>query len=214
MTILDYLNPNIPSGLDRVKIPIIEATDESLQGYGFLFDDPESVQIEIVRWPALGWRPVDLDSGDEAGVKKGIFLSSWRGDVLYGSNEAVGGNYVLGYACEPSEAREDHSRSPSNVLLWHANYHPDGGQSFYPIDHRPFIVPLALPGDDVQPSDFVCFYFSGARGLCIHPNIWHEGVFTCQGTQRFSDTQGAVHARVSLHFPNEFSCLLEAPLNL
>ncbi len=37
-----------------------------------LFDDPESVNIEIVRWPALGWRPVDLDSGDEGGVKKGF----------------------------------------------------------------------------------------------------------------------------------------------
>ena len=63
------------------------------------------------------------------------------------------------------------------MLLWHANYHPDGGQLFFPLDRRPFLVPLALPGDDVTPQRFVCFRFDGTRGLYIHPNIWHEGVF-------------------------------------
>ena len=32
------------------------------------------------------------------------------------------------------------------------------------------------------------------------------------GTQRFFDKQGAVHARVSVDFPREFGCLLEAPI--
>ena len=45
----------------------------------------------------------------------------------------------------------------SRYLLWHCNYHPDGGQLFFPLEKRPFVVPLALPGDDVQPKDFVCF---------------------------------------------------------
>jgi hypothetical protein len=48
--------------------------------------------------------------------------------------------------------------------------------------------------------------------LYIHPNVWHEGVFTQSGTQRFFDKQGAVHARVSVEFPKEFGCLLVAPL--
>ena len=84
------------------------------------------------------------------------------------------------------------------MLLWHANYHPDGGQLFFPLDRRPFYVPLALPGDDVTPQRFVCFRFDGRQGLYIHPNIWHEGVFGLRGTQRFFDKQGAVHARVSV----------------
>jgi hypothetical protein len=99
------------------------------------------------------------------------------------------------------------------MLLWHANYHPDGGQLFFPLDRRPFVVPLARPGDDVQPEDFVCFHFNGTQGLYIHPNVWHEGVFALEGRQRFFDQQGAVHARVSVDFPREFGCLLEADLS-
>ena len=73
-------------------------------------------------------------------------------------------------------------------------------------------MPLALPGDDVRPEQFVCFRFDGTRGLYIHPDVWHEGVFARRGTQRFFDQQGAVHARVSVDFAREFGCLLEAPL--
>jgi hypothetical protein len=132
--------------------------------------------------------------------------------VLYGRNEAVGGHYVLAYADEPADAREDHDRPPRRMLLWHANYHPDGGQLFFPLDRRPFVVPLARPGDDVAPEDFVAFRFDGTRGLYIHANVWHEGVFATSGTQRFFDKQGAVHARVSVDFPREFGCLLEVAL--
>ena len=193
---------------------VVEATPKSLDGYGLLVDkDRQDVPIEIVRWPAQGWRAVDSDSGDEGGTTEGIFVSQWRGDVLYGSNAAVGGHYVLGYGVEPAEADEIHTRPPSRVMLWHANYHPDGGQLFIPREPRPFVVPLALPGDDVQPEDFVCFWFDGTSGLYIHPNIWHDGVLTCAGTEKFFDRQGAVHARVSVDFPREFECLIEAPLD-
>lgn len=209
----DYLNPGVPSGLERVKIPTVVATNETLDGYGCLVDgDPEQFDVEIVRWPAQGWRPVDPDCGDEGGTTQGIFVSEWKGDVLYGSNEAVGGHYVLGYATEPGEAREDHSRQPECVMLWHCNYHPDGGQLFYPLEKKPFLLPLALPGDDVKPQDFVAFWCDGTRGLYIHPNIWHDGVFTAAGKQRFYDRQGAVHARVSVDFPKEFKCMLQASL--
>ena len=39
---------------------------------------------------------------------------------------------------------------PPRVLLWHMNYHPDGGQLFYPLENQPFVVPAALPGDDLD----------------------------------------------------------------
>lgn len=209
----DYLNPGIPSGMKRVVMPVVKATAENLVGYGTLVPkDPELFPVEIVRWPAQGWRPVDSDCGDEGGTTQGIFISQWKGDVLYGSNEAVGGHYILGYATAPELAVEDHQRDPECILLWHCNYHPDGGQLFFPQESKPFVVPLALPGDDVKPEDFVCFWFDGSSGLYIHPNIWHDGVFATSGQQRFFDKQGAVHARVSIDFPREFQCLLEASL--
>ena len=209
----DYLNPNLRAGLRRVAMPVVDATDAALDGYGRLVDDPQACAIEIVRWPAQGSRPVDEDSGDQGGTTEGVFVSEWRGDVLYGRNEAVGGHYVLAYAEAPEHARTDHARAPRRMMLWHANYHPDGGQLFFPLERRPYLVPLALPGDEVAPEHFVCFRVDGRQGLYIHPNVWHEGVFALSGTQRFFDRQGAVHARVSVDFAREFGCLLEAAIH-
>jgi ureidoglycolate hydrolase len=98
------------------------------------------------------------------------------------------------------------------MLLWHANYHPDGGQLFFPLEPAAYYVPLALPGDDVRPERFVCFRVEGTHGLYVHPGVWHEGVFARRGRQRFFDEQGAVHARVSVDFAREFGCLVEATL--
>jgi hypothetical protein len=208
----DYMNPDLPAGLTPFRIPIIKATPESVIGYGYLVEDHSECSVEIKRWPAQGWRPVDEDSGNEGGTTEGIFTSEWRGDILYGRNEAVAGNYILGYSREPAQASDSHLKNPEKILIWHANYHPDGGQLFYPLDKKPFLVPVALPGDDILPDNFICFLCEGYQGLYIHANIWHEGVFAIRGTQRFLDRQGAVHARVSVDFAREFNCLLEIDL--
>lgn len=208
----NYLNPDLPAGLRIVDMPVVDASAASLQGYGRLVDDPKDCQVEIVRWPAAGWRTVDEDTGDEAGTTEGVFVSDWQGDILYGRNDAVGGHYILAYGEPPELARADHARPPRRMMLWHANYHPDGGQLFFPLEARPFLVPLALPGDDITPEKFVCFRFDGRQGLYIHPNIWHEGVFSTSGTQRFFDRQGAVHARISVDFAREFGCLVSAEI--
>jgi len=194
-------------------MPVVDATPAALKDYGCLVDDPNDCRIEIVPWPTQGRRPVDAGTGDQGGTTEGIFISEWRGDILYGSNDAVDGRYILAYAKAPELARTDHTDAPRRMLLWHANYHPDAGQLFFPEQHRPFYVPLALPGDDVKPEQFVCFRFDGEQGLYIHPNIWHEGVFALRGTQRFFDRQGAVHARVSVEFAREFGCLVEATIS-
>ncbi len=208
----DYLHPDLPAGLRHFRIPLVEATPASVKGYGWLVDDPENCAIEITRWPAQGSRPVDIDSGDEGGTTEGIFSSEWKGEILYGSNEAVGGHYILGYATDPDRSSEHQHARPEKILMWHANYHPDGGQLFFPLENRPFLVPVALPGDDISPENFICFLCDGRQGLYIHANIWHEGVFATGGKQRFLDRQGAVHARVSVDFAREFNCLLEIPL--
>ena len=209
---INYLKPDLPAGLRVLTMPVVHATPEALRGYGLLVDDRQQCEVEIVRWPSTGWRPVDQGTGDEGGTTEGVFVSEWRGDILYGRNDAVGGHYILAYAQLPEHADTTHQRDPQRMMLWHANYHPDGGQLFFPLQAKPFMVPLALPGDDIAPEQFVCFRFDGRQGLYVHPNIWHEGVFGLSGTQRFFDKQGAVHARVSVDFAREFGCLLAAQL--
>jgi hypothetical protein len=207
-----YDAPPIGAGLRLVEAPLVVATPETLRGYGRLVDDPARCEIEIVRWPASGRRPVDPDCGDEGGVTEGEFVSRWDGDRLHGANGAVGGNYIIGVASRPDA--DDGGGPGRRVLLWHANYHPDGGQLFFPKRRAPFVVPLALPGDEVRPEHFVNFWCDGSQGLYIHPGIWHEGVFPCGPHGAFLDRQGAVHARVSCEFPREFGCLLSAALPL
>ncbi|GAA6162445.1 hypothetical protein NBRC116590_01490 [Pelagimonas sp. KU-00592-HH] len=194
-------------------VPIVQATDEALKGYGYLVDDPEGFEIEITRWPAQGWRPVDEGTGDEGGWVEGTFRCDWKGDVLYGENEAVNGEYVLGWSADPQQARTDTQTGPrDSILLWHMNYHPDGGQMFFPLERKPFVVPLALPGDDLTPDKVVAFWCDGSKGLYIHANIWHEGIFPVHDQQRFLDRQGAVHARVSADIGQEFGVYLSVPL--
>lgn len=215
----DDLAPNLkPTGaelplLPEVTLKLVEATPETLKDYGELVDHQDRRPVEIVRWPAPGRRPVDPGTGDQGGTTEGIFEFEWRGDVLRGRNNAVDDDYVLGFACQPPRSSEERATvRRDKVLLWHANYHPDGGQVFFPLAVGPFVVPLALPGDEVRPQDFVAFWFKGDQGLYIHPGIWHEGVFPTADRGRFFDRQGKVHARISVDFPREFGCYIAAPL--
>ena len=206
-------NPDEKPSLPVVNVPVIKATDQSVKGYGHLVDDPDNFDIEIVRWPAQGWRPVDEDSGNEGGIAEGVFYGEWQGDVLMGRNDAVGGHYVLGWSRDPQSAsNEAVTIAREQVLLWHMNYHPDGGQLFFPIDKKPFVIPAALPGDDLKPENVVALWCDGTKGLYIHPGIWHEGIFPVHDQQRFIDKQGKVHARVSCDIGEEFGVYLAVPL--
>ena len=144
-----------------------------------------------------------------------MFYWDWKGDVLYGSNDAVNGSYVLGWCASPQTASSEHQTVPREcVSLWHMNYHPDGGQLFYPMDNQPYVVPLALPGDDLKPDKVTAFWFDGASGLYIHPNVWHEGLFPIENKHRFLDRQGRVHGRVSCDVGEEFGVYLSVSLTL
>jgi len=195
------------------ETPVVAASDESLRGYGSLVEDPERLKIEIVRWPAQGWRPIDVNSGDQGGVAEGLFEFEWRSETLFARNNAVGDSYLFGWSTWPEEAAASGGPKPrERALIWRANYHPDGGQLFYPLKGAPFLVPLALPGDDVTPERFVSFRCDGRRGLYIHPNIWHGALVPLDDRAEFLDRQGRVHARVSVDFVKEFGCYLAVPL--
>jgi len=205
----------IPStGVRRVhETPLVAATAESLAGYGCLVDDPRNFPIEIVRWPAQGWRAIDENSGDQGGVTEGLFEFCWKGETLYARNHAVGDSYLFGWSNWPEEAAAERgTRLRERALIWRANYHPDGGQLFYPLKGQSFVVPLAMPGDDVTPEKFVSFWCDGRRALYLHPNVWHGAVVPLDDEAEFLDRQGRVHARVSVNFVTEFGCYLGAPL--
>ncbi len=195
------------------EVPLVAATPETLKGYGRIVHDFATAEIEIVRWPAQGWRPVDPDTGDQGGTAEGVFSFWWQGEVLYGRNDAVGDSYLLGWSRDPQEASETAANPDrSRVLIWHANYHPDGGQLFFPRQPIPFVVPLALPGDDVTPDRFTAFWCDGSAGIYIHPGIWHEAVLPLARSAAFDDRQGRVHARVSCNLAQEFGTYLSVPL--
>ena len=168
------------SSLKAVQIPLIKATNESLKGYGYLIDSYENSDVEIETWPKQGWREIDKGTGNEAGSTNGSFDTWWEGEILYGQNNAVqhnsdyevDGKYILGYSKSPDKISKNIDYSyPNEIFIWHANYHPDGGQLFFPTESQEYISPLALPGDNIQPENFIAFYFDGSKGLYIHPNI-------------------------------------------
>src|SRR5580692_11277509 len=115
------------------ETPIVIASDATLEGYGCLVEDPKNFPIEIVRWPARGWRPIDANSGDQGGITQGRFDFAWRGQTLFATNHAVGDSYLFGWSTWPEEAAGQGPATPrERALIWRANYHPDGGQLVYP----------------------------------------------------------------------------------
>ena len=201
------------SSISKTEIPLIEATNKSLEGYGCLVDNFDKCEIEIVTWPKQGWRNIEKGTGNEGGTTEGPFETWWEKNILYGKNNAVEhkseydkeGKYLLGYSSVPEDSKKKLiTKDPKQIYIWHVNYHPDGGQLFFPEDNKPFISPLALPGDDIQLNNFKAFYFQGSQGLYIHPDIWHEGVFPTKGRATFKGKQGKVHARVSIDLLKEF----------
>ena len=202
------------TGVRKVfETPLVQANAKTLKGYGHIVDSPENCPIEIVRWPAQGWRPVDTNSGDQGGTTEGLFEFWWKGDTLYARNNAVGDSYLFAWSQFPEEASPTSTRPRDRALIWRANYHPDGGQMFYSLEGQSFVIPLALPGDDITPEKFVAFRCDGKKGLYIHPNIWHGAVVPIDQEGRILDRQGKVHARISVDFVKEFGGYLSVPLH-
>jgi hypothetical protein len=75
----------------------------------------------------------------------------------------------------------------------------------------------AGPPKDGVPSTLIPaisanYHPDGARGLYLHPIVWHGAVVPLDDEAEFLDRQGRVHARVSVDFVKEFGCYLAAPL--
>ena len=53
---------------NKIEIPLIEATNQNLKGYGYLVNDFDQCEIEIVTWPKQGWRNIEEGTGNEGGT--------------------------------------------------------------------------------------------------------------------------------------------------
>ena len=109
--------------LPLISVPLIEATDDSVQEYGCLVDDPAGFEIEIVQWPAQGWRPIDDGTGDEGGYVEGIFHGDWDGDILMGRNEAVDGEAGDTENCTAARRCQEKTCTNAKNLLFRDHGH-------------------------------------------------------------------------------------------
>ena len=208
---------NMPSihqeDISIYKVPVVRASRENFAAYGRFVDNYENEQVIIETWPAAGWRKVETGTGNEGGISEGRFLFEQKGGLMLARNFAVDGHYITGWFDDPATATQSQPHSDYHrVLVREVNYHPDGGQVFYPNDGSPFIALLALPGDDIGPQDFIGFYCDGSFGIQIFANIWHQPVFPLATRARFMGKQGKVHACIACDFVKEFSCYLSLEL--
>lgn len=206
--------PSLARGEARaVRARQVLATDLSLVGYGHFVDDFALAETTIVPWPVTGPRPLVPGTGNEGGVVEDVFVMERRGQTMHAVNHAVGRSYLTGWFEDPPRATEVHApRDVSRIYTHEANYHPDGGQIFFPRTLTPFVALLAKPGDDVTPEDFVAFLFDGTRGVHVDPGVWHQPVFPLSERAIFDNRQGRVHACVSVDFVREFGAYVEVPL--
>jgi ureidoglycolate lyase len=201
------------SGMRVHRVPSIVATQQSLRGYGRAVADFAHEAVTIVTWPQPDWRPIVAGTGNEGGVVEDCFVMERRGEIQHAVNRAVGRSYITGWFADPASASE--GREPldtSRIYTHEANYHPDGGQIFFPRSGAAFVALLAKAGDDVRPEDFVAFVCNGSFGIHIDPGVWHQPVFPLAPSAVFDDKQGRVHACVAVSFVSEFGCYLEVPL--
>ena len=206
--------PSLATGaVRRHVVPAVTATAASLRGYGHPVADFASAAVTLVTWPQPGWRPVVPGTGNEGGTVEDRFVMERQGEVQYAVNHAVGRRYVTGWFADPASASAERTATDTSRILTHeANYHPDGGQVFWPRDGAAFVALLAKPGDDVTPANFVAFHCDGRFGLHIDPGVWHQPVFPLAPRAEFDNRQGRVHACIAVNFPAEFGCYLEVPL--
>ncbi|HEY4332315.1 MAG TPA: ureidoglycolate lyase [Ilumatobacteraceae bacterium] len=220
MTLLAHQTEvRFPSSVDStvrvLRAPLVRATAETLAGFGEIVTDFATVVTHITPWPVSGWRPLSPGTGIEGGTTEGVFAVWREGGVLFGRNEAVGRQYILGWYGDPaSSSRDLEPESTSRLLTHEANYHPDGGQIFFARNGEPYVVLLAEPGDDVRPEDFVAFYVPGDVGVQLLPGVWHHPPAPLGERAEINDRQGKVHACVDVDFLVEFNCYVEIPLEV
>lgn len=53
-------------------------------------------------------------------------------------------------------------------------YHPLGGQVFFPLHQRPFPIVVAPPGEQILFTSIRGFITNGEQGVNLHRGVWHH----------------------------------------
>ena len=222
----NFRAPKLPHGLKVQDVPVLPATAENLEGYGRLISHRDEITVEngkfeIVPWPVSGWRSLDPHTGDEAGTTEGDFEVWWQGDYFNARNLAIASinnTYLDGLGAMPEHASIEAPSVSGDLYLWMSDYHPDGGQLFWPSEPIPFMVCLGLStyGDDIRPEYMRAFAVPAGSGVYMHPGTWHNGVYVHpdHAPATFLTRQGRVHGRVSASWAAEFNTMLRVPLHV
>ena len=176
-----------------------------------------------LRWIGAATDVERVDDPIEAGTTEGDFEVHWEADYFFGHNLAIASanNFYLDGLGAPPEIASRAAPAAgdgSAIYLWMSDYHPDGGQLFWPREPVPFVVCLGSKehGDDILPEHMRAFAVPEGRGVYIHPGTWHNGVYVspAHAPATFLTRQGRVHARVSCSWAAERGTLLRVPLEL
>lgn len=199
-----------------VDVPIQLATAENLTGYGWIVNDFDKEEVVRMTWPRPGWRQYIHGTGNQQSIIEDDFDLYWVGDVLHGDSIGLG---KLGSGFTTGRLdKESTSQRRRHVLVKEANYHPDGGQVFFPKSSsiHPFVLLLAPStcGDDITPADFKAFAFDGTQGFQIGPNVWHSSPFIADDKLTFRNKQTSVFGCISVDTVKEFGTYLRIPLAL
>ncbi|SIS70534.1 ureidoglycolate lyase [Neptunomonas antarctica] len=70
--------------------------------------------------------------------------------------------------------------------------HPLGSQAFIPLKQKPFLLLVAEPGENPQPSAIKAFITDGSQGVNYHRGVWHHPILCCVDEDDFLvvDRQG------------------------
>ncbi|KAK3602245.1 hypothetical protein CHS0354_034480 [Potamilus streckersoni] len=203
-----FLDEDITRCGEPVKVPYVVASEKTLHGYGTIIHDFDQAEVEVLPYPVKGWRPLCPGTGIQGEIRRGDFKYQWVQDLCVARNLAVNWGYMVTGRLQDGVAPQKRTR----VLVREANYHPDGGQAFYPCNKEPFIAVLALPTDDVKPEHFKAFYFGGTFGVNLYPNVWHQPLYPITNEAVYRTKQAATYACVSVDTVDEFAKFLSVPL--
>ena len=115
-------------------------------------------------------RPIDADTGDQGGTTEGVFVSEWRGDILYGRNDAVGGHYILGYG-DAARARPHRPRRRRRAASCSGTRTttPTAASSSFRSRSGRFSCPSRCPATTSRPSASSAFASTAREGSTSTP---------------------------------------------
>jgi ureidoglycolate lyase len=101
---------------------------------------------------------------------------------------------------------------PLPLTIHMMEQHPLGSQAFIPLQHSPFVIVVAPPGEIVRPSDLVAFISSGFQGVNYARSVWHFPLLVLGEIEQdfvVIDRGGEGDNCIERYFTKEERCILE-----